>query len=141
MKTVIKAALATLLVCGAVLLVLGIVIWTESGDHERLVAVHVLIGIVLVFALLVIAAIAWRTGVPAGTVAFAVGWGGLVVLLGLTQEDLVTGSLHWTIQVLHVAVSMGAIWWGRRLVKLIARARSGGEPTLAHPPIASSARN
>jgi hypothetical protein len=141
MKTAIKATLVTLLVCGLVLLVLGIVIWTGSGDHERLVAVHVSIGIVLVLTLWTIATIAWRAGVPAGTVASAVAWGGLVVLLGLAQGDLVTGSLHWTIQVLHVAVSMGTIWWGRRLVKLIARVRAGGEPTAAHPPMASSARH
>jgi hypothetical protein len=60
------------------------------------------------------------------------------VLLGLAQEDLLSGSWHWTIQVLHVAVSMGAIWWGRRLVKLIGQARAMQQPNLAHPPMASA---
>jgi hypothetical protein len=57
----------------------------------------------------------------------------------LVQEDLLTGSWHWTIQVLHLAVSMGAIWWGRRLVKLIGQAQLANQPSLAHPPTASSA--
>jgi hypothetical protein len=133
----IKVALATLLLCGALLLVLGVVIWTGHGDP--LIPVHVAIGVVLVLTLWILSVIAGRSGVPAGTVAFAAGWGVLVVLLGLAQEDLVPGAWHWTIQVLHVAISMGAIWWGRRLERLIGRARSAGAPTLAQPSIATSA--
>jgi hypothetical protein len=56
------------------------------------------------------------------------------VVLGLAQEELVTGDLHWTIQVAHLAISMGAIWWGRRLVSLMRRA---AEPQLVQ--IAASA--
>lgn len=132
MRTAIKVALAILLACGALLLV-GLIIWTGIGDHEQLVAVHVAIGVVLVLTLWTIAAIAARSRVPAGTVAFAVAWGLFVALFGLAQQDLLPGSWHWTIQTLHVAISMGAIWWGRRLVKLIGHARSQGEPTLAYP--------
>src|SRR5262249_14817576 len=50
-----------------------------------------------------------------GTVVLAAAWGALVIVMGLVQEALAPGSWHWTIQVLHVAISMGAIWWGRRL--------------------------
>jgi hypothetical protein len=134
-----KVALAVVLGCGALLLVLGLIIWMGIGDHEQLVAVHVTIGVVLVLTLWTIAAIAARAGVPAGTVAFASAWGLLVVFFGLVQEDLLTGSWHWTIQVLHVAISMGAIWWGRRLVQLMRRAQSAGQPSVAHPPTATSA--
>jgi hypothetical protein len=132
----IKVALAVLLGCGAVLLVLGLIIWTGAAD--ALIPVHVAIGIVLVLTLWTIAAIAARSGVPARTVAFAALWGLVIVLLGLAQEDLLTGSWHWTIQVLHLAVSMGAIWWGRRLVKLIGQARSAVAPGFAQPPAVSS---
>jgi len=139
MRTAIKAALAILLGCGALLLVLGLIIWTGIGDYEELVAVHISIGVVLVLTLWTIAAIAARSGVPASTVAFASAWGLLVVLFGLAQEDLLTGSWHWTIQVLHVAISMGAIWWGRRLVRLMQRSQSASQPSVAHPPTATSA--
>jgi hypothetical protein len=101
--------------------------------------VHVAIGVVLILTLWTIAAIASRSGVAASTVAFGASWGLLVVLFGLAQEDLLTGSWHWTIQVLHVAISMGAIWWGRRLVQLIPRAQSASQPSVAHPPTATSA--
>ena len=136
MRTV-KLAVRTLIASGVLLLVLGIVIWTGHGD--RLIPVHIAIGFVLVLTLWVLAAIAARSGVPAGTAAFAAAWGLAVVLLGMAQEELVTGGLHWTIQVFHVAVSMGAIWWGRRLAGLIARARATGRPSVAPPAVATSA--
>ena len=120
MKTAIKVSLAALMGCGALLLVLGIVIWTGNG--HQLIPVHILLGIVLVLSLWTIAAIAARLGVATGTVVVAAAWGLLVVLLGLAQEELLPGSWHWTIEVLHLAISMGAIWWGRRLVQLTRRA-------------------
>ena len=121
MKTAIKVSLAALVGCGALLLVLGIVIWTGNGD--QLIPVHIAFGIVLVLSLWTITAIAARSGVASGTVTFAAAWGVLVVVLGLAQEELLPGSWHWTIQVLHLVISMGAIWWGRRLVRLIGQAQ------------------
>jgi hypothetical protein len=138
MRTAINVALAILLGCGALLLVLGLIIWAGIGDHEQLVAVHISIGVVLVLTLWTIVAIALRSGVPAGTVAFAAAWGVLVVFFGLAHEELLAGSWHWTVQVLHVAISMGAIWWGRRLVHLMRRAPAS-KPSEAHPPTATSA--
>src|SRR5512132_4492808 len=138
MRTAIKVALAILFGCGALLLALGIIICTGHGD--QLTPVHVTLGVVLIVTLWTIAAIAARSGVPARTVAFAAAWGLLVVLFGLAQEDLVTGSWHSTIQVLHVAISMGAIWWGRRLVQLMQRAQSASQPSVVHPPMTSAPR-
>jgi hypothetical protein len=120
MKTAIKVALAALIGSGALLLVLGIVIWTGNG--HQLIPVHVAFGVVFVISQWTIAAIAARSGVASGTVAFAAAWGLLVVVLGSAQEELLPGSWHWVIQVLHLAISMGAIWWGRRLVRLIGHA-------------------
>jgi hypothetical protein len=100
----LKVLVPTLRVCGGLLLLLGLIIWTGKGDS--LVTVHVMIGVVL------------------------------IAVLGLVQEDLVTGGRHWTVQVLHVAVGMGAIWWGGHLVQLIRR-QATADPS--RPPVASSA--
>jgi hypothetical protein len=127
MRTANRVALAALMGCGVLLLVLGIVIWTGNGD--QLIPVHVAFGIVLVISLWTIAAIAARSGVASGPVAVAAAWGLLVVVLGVAQEELLPGSWHWVIQVLHLAISMGAIWWGRRLVRLIGQVHpSEGSP-------------
>ena len=127
----LKVLLPMLRVCGGLLLLLGLIIWTGNGDG--LIPVHVTIGVVLIVSLWTIAVIAARAGVSASTVALAIGWGVLVVVLGAVQEDLVTGEWHWTIQVLHLAVSMGAIWWGGHLVQLIRReaTRDPSLPTVA----------
>ncbi|HET9723195.1 MAG TPA: hypothetical protein VFR44_05055 [Actinomycetota bacterium] len=118
----LPVAMKALLGSGALLLVLGLIIWV--ADAHQLVGVHIAFGVVLVLSLWTICAIAARSGVAAGTVAFAAGWGVVIVVLGLSQEESVPGDLHWTIQVLHVAISMGAIWWGKRLAKMIGSRRA-----------------
>ena len=131
----LPVAMKALLGSGALLLVLGAIIWV--ADAHQLVGVHIALGVVLVLSLWTICAIAARSGVGAGTVAFAAGWGVLIVVLGLSQEELVPGDLHWTIQVLHVVISMGAIWWGKRLVKMIGSRRGLG--LASQPSLTSSA--
>jgi hypothetical protein len=119
--TALQVAMKTLLGSGIALLVLGLIIWTGNGDP--LVGEHIGYGVDLELSLWRICAIAARSGVPARTVAVAVTWGVVVVVLGLVQEELFAGGWHWTVQVVHVAVSMGAIWWGRRLAGLIGQRR------------------
>jgi hypothetical protein len=113
-----------MIACGALLLALGLIVWTGNGD--ALVPVHVALGVVLVASLWRISWISARAGVPIRIVALAAGWGVLVVLLGLAHEELVPGTWHWTVQVAHVLISMGSIAWGRRLAQLIGRAMSAG---------------
>ena len=113
------AAQAALIAAGAALLVLGVVIWT--GNFDDLIPLHVLVGIVLVLSLWTIAAIAARSGVDRWLVGAAVAWSVAAPLLGTTQEALVQGGWHWTIQVLHLVVAMGVVAWGRLLVLLMAR--------------------
>jgi hypothetical protein len=126
MKTAAEVARLVLLGSGALLLVIGVVIWT--GDGDQLIPLHERVGYLLVLSLWAIAASAARSGVSLRIVALAVAWGFVAPTLGLAQEFLVTGSWHWIIQVLHVLVSMGAIALGQRLVSLIGQkqATAGG---------------
>ena len=75
----------------------------------------------MIASLWTICVVTARSGVPAATVVFAAVWGLVVLALGLTQEELVTGSWHWTIRVLHVVISMGAVGWGRHLACVLRR--------------------
>jgi hypothetical protein len=118
----LPVAMKALIGSGALLLILGVIIWV--ADAHQLVGVHIALGVVLILSLWTICAIAARSGVPAGAVAFAAAWGVLVVVLGLSQEELVPGDGHWTIEVLHLLISMGAIWWGRRLARMIGSRRA-----------------
>ena len=134
MKTVLKAALVGLVASALGLLVLGLAFWT--GNAYQLVWLHVLLGFVLLGILWTISGIAAAAGVAPTTVAMAAGWGVAVLVLGMVQRELIPGPWHWTVQVLHLALSMGAVWWGRRLVKDIGRramARARG-PLVARVP-------
>jgi uncharacterized membrane protein len=106
---------------GLILIVLGILFWT--GHADTLVGVHTIIGIVLVLSLWVLAALANQSGAPAGLVAAAVTWGLVTIILGLTQERLLTGNAHWVIQVVHLLVGLGAIGLAETLGARIRRAR------------------
>jgi hypothetical protein len=131
MRTAMKVAVLTLTACAAVLLILGLIVWTGNGD--ALIPIHIAVGAVLVLSLWTIAAIAERSGVPVSITTVAAAWGVLVVVLGLAQEELVPGRWHWTVQVVHVVISMGAVAWGRRLAHLGQRAAARRSVVMADP--------
>jgi len=121
-----KVAQNVIRICGVVLIVLGIAIWT--GRADQLKDLHKLFGLVIVFALWVLAFIAARAGVPARLVVPAVAWGLIAPVLGLAQESLLTGGWHWVIQVIHLIIGLGVIGWGERLGSAIRHAA----PTKSH---------
>lgn len=92
---------------GAIMIVLGILFWT--GNALTLVTLHMLLGVALVLLLWVIAIMALVA--RANTVLALVGlvWGLIVPILGVTQFQLLPGSLHWMIQALHLLVGLFAI--------------------------------
>lgn len=114
MKTATTVAHMTLRVSGLLLILLGLAIWTGRADAA--VPVHEFLGFVLVLSLWTLAFFAARAGVSMGWVALAVVWGLIAPILGLTQEHLLTGDWHWTIQVLHLLIGLGAIGQGEALV-------------------------
>jgi len=94
-------------VTGVIMIVLGLLFW--SGNVERLVPLHMLIGITLVLALWGLAVIGAMVRVSMGLVMVSLVWGLIVPVLGVTQTRLLPGSAHWLIQVLHLLVGLGAI--------------------------------
>ena len=85
-------------VAGVIQILLGLAFWT--GNALGLVDLHQLLGILLVLALWTQAALAHRAGVPAGMG---------VVVVGLTQRNLLTGSAHWVIEVIHLLLGFGLL--------------------------------
>jgi hypothetical protein len=107
----------TVRACGAVLIVLGILIWT--GHFDQFTDVHKFFGIVLVLGLWTLAFLGARAGVPTGLVVVAVVWGLIAPALGLTQENILVGGWHWVVQVLHLLIGLGAIGLAERLGSMI----------------------
>src|SRR5215831_1869027 len=107
MRTTATVAQWLVRVTGLTQIVLGLLFWT--GNQLALVPVHILVGLVLVLSLWTLAFIGARSGVQPGLVAAAFVWGLVVVVLGLSQSDILTTGPHWLIQVLHLLVGLAAI--------------------------------
>lgn len=122
MKTAVTVSHMTIRVSGLLLILLGIAIWT--GRADQFTPVHELLGFVLVLSLWALSFFAARAGVAMRWVVVAVAWGLVAPILGLTQQSLLTGDLHWTIQVLHLLVGLGAIGLGENLARLMKQAAS-----------------
>ena len=107
MRSTITALQMGIRVVGVVQLALGLAFWT--GNLLGLVDLHQLLGILLALALWTMAVLAYRAGVPAGVVAVAAAYGLVVVIVGLTQRELLPGSAHWVIEVIHLLLGIGLI--------------------------------
>jgi hypothetical protein len=117
----------TIRVSGLLLILLGLAIWT--GRADQVIPVHELLGFVLVLSLWTLSYFAARAGVPMRWVVLAVAWGLVAPILGLTQQNLVVGGWHWTIQILHLVIGLGAIAQGENLAL---RMRQIGSPRAPH---------
>jgi hypothetical protein len=100
-------------VCFVVQLVLGGLFWTNNA--RGLVPLHQLVGFIFVIAIWIQAGLAARAGVNLGLVAFAVVWALVMPILGLSQTELLPGSAHWVIQVVHLLVGIIAVGLAERL--------------------------
>jgi len=98
----------------AVQVIVGIGFWT--GHWTSLVNVHMAIGSLFVISLWVISGIAGAHGRPGRVVAFGFVWGVVVLALGMTQQSILVGDLHWIVRVLHLVVGIAAMPIAERLV-------------------------
>jgi hypothetical protein len=113
MTPLANAAQWTIRIAGVLLLVLGIVIWT--GHFDALIPIHLLLGVILVVALWTLAYLANRAGVSQALVMIAFAWGLLLPIVGVTQQQLLTGNAHWVVQVAHLVLGVVAIGLGEML--------------------------
>ena len=119
MKKATTVVQMTLRGSGLLLILLGLAIWT--GRADQVIPIHMFLGFVLVLSLWTLAFIAARAGVSMRWVILAVVWGLIAPVLGLTQDHLLTGTWHWTIQVLHLLIGLGAIGQGEGLAQRMRR--------------------
>lgn len=120
MKTAILVARVLLGISGVALLALGVLFWT--GHALTLIPLHMLLGALLVLSMWMLVAISLYARTAMGFAAVVLVWSLIVPLLGMTQMQLLTGSGHWIIQVLHLLVGIAAMGLGGVLAKrLMAR--------------------
>ena len=132
MKVAITGAQMLVRLTGLFQIVTGLLFWT--GNALALLPVHMLSGLVLVLALWVLALLTARAGVGLRPVALTVLWGVLVVVLGVTQVQLLPGDFHWVIQVLHLLVGLAAMGLAERLAARSAHGRMDARAAAAYAP-------
>jgi hypothetical protein len=96
-------------IAGSVALVLGLLIWTFQLD---VVSIHTLFGLVVAIALLVISMLSALTRPLRALGITGIVYSFILPLLGLNQETLLVGNLHWIIQIIHLLVGIGALALG-----------------------------
>ena len=106
-------------ITGLFQLIIGVIFWVNQDDN--LVPFHLLVGLILVLSLWIMALLAARAGVSWKMTGLSFVWGLVVVILGLTQTQILPGNLHWLIEVLHLVLGLGAIGLGEGLSARIKR--------------------
>ena len=115
MKTATAIAQTVVRAPGLILIVLGVLFWT--GHALTLIAVHMLLGILLVLSLWTLAVIGARAGAKPGLFVLTILWGFVVPALGMAQGRLLPGGAHWVIQVLHLLVGLSSMALAERLAR------------------------
>jgi hypothetical protein len=121
MQVVLTVAQWLVRIAGVLLLILGLLIWTEN--MRDLIGVHTLLGLLLFVSLLVLAAVSTQAGVPVGLAAGVAVVAIIMVVLGMAQNSLLPGPNHWIIQILHLLVGMAAVGMGEAIGGRVRRAR------------------
>lgn len=107
----VRITVNVLRIAALIALILGLIFWT-SPTRGVLVPIHMLLGIIVTLTLLILGGVmvTMKNGLGLGIGAIVLGL--LVVIVGLTQTQLIPGSLHWIIQVIHLLIGLSAIGMG-----------------------------
>jgi hypothetical protein len=106
-------------IVGIVQIVTGLLFWI--GRAINLVPLHMMTGLILTIAILILTIFAGITGAQRGMIVAAV----LLVIalpaLGMTQTELLIGPWHWVIRVLHLLIGLAALRLGETFANHILR--------------------
>jgi hypothetical protein len=119
-----RILLMLLRVGAGVQLVLGIGLWTATWP--TLVGVHMAVGIAFVLLLWTMAIIALAKRRSPGLAAAALAWGIVIAVVGMTQQGILPGPLHWIVRVVHLVIGLAAMPLAERLAPPSRRAVPAG---------------
>jgi hypothetical protein len=109
----VRITIMVLRVAVLLTLILGLLFWFDVA--KNLVAIHMLLGIIVVLSLWVLGGfiVTTKGSIGIGIGAFVLGL--IVFLFGLTQRGILIGNLHWIIQVIHLLLGLSAIGLGEAI--------------------------
>jgi hypothetical protein len=122
METTARVLNILIRVCGGAALALGFAFWL--GYLRFLTQVHIGLGLGLVLSLWALAGIAWRKTARRRLAAFASAWGLVSWVLGVTQSQILPGSLHGIVEAAHLGAGVIAIAIGGQLASAVSLRRT-----------------
>jgi hypothetical protein len=118
-KNIVLIARLLVSLLGVTLLVLGLLFWT--GHALSLLSLHMWLGVLFVVCLWVLAALGFAAPGARVLAVTVLIWSFIVPALGVSQLQLLSGSDHWIIQVLHLLVGLIAMGLGHALARRLGR--------------------
>lgn len=114
---------------GLVMIVLGLLFWT--GNAMGLVNEHMTLGLLVVLALWILAAVGMQKGLGVGLTLGALLTGIAVLIVGMTQTRLLPGSAHIIIEVVHFLLGLLLISFGEIITGRLRRLNQGSKSAVA----------
>jgi hypothetical protein len=117
---------------GLIMIVLGLLFWT--GNALGLVQEHMTLGLLVVLALWVLAAIAMQKGVGVGLVIGAFVLGLVVIGFGMAQTSLMSGATRVVVElirIVHLLLGLALISFGEIITARLRRLDQGSKPVAA----------
>jgi hypothetical protein len=93
-------------IAGLGALTLGLLFWIANVDF---INIHMLLGLTVALALLVLGVVAVCTRGLRILGAVAIMYAPIIPIFGLRQTTLLIGSMHWLIQIAHMLVGIGGL--------------------------------
>lgn len=77
--------------------------------HADFTSIHMLFGLIVALALLILAVLAVFTSGLGRLGAIGIGYALIMPIFGVTQQSILVGELHWLVETAHLAVGFGAV--------------------------------
>jgi ABC-type multidrug transport system permease subunit len=98
-------------------LVLGVSFWT--GHAQSLMQLHRMLGVLFVLSLWGLTAVCARAGAPRALALGSALMGATVAVFGMAQTQLLPGSAHWVVRVVHLLLGLAAMAIAGRLSRFV----------------------
>src|SRR5258706_1376170 len=99
--------------------------------HADFTSIHMLFGLIVALALLILAVMAVFTSGLRRLGAIGIVYALIVPIFGVTQQMILVGDLHWLVETAHLAVGFGALTF---IGTISARFMRRKQPTSANQP-------
>lgn len=107
--------------------VIAVTLGMGTYTHANFTSIHMLFGLIVALALLILSIMALVTGGLGRLGALGIVYALIMPTFGVTQQMILAGNLHWLVETAHLAVGFGALaligTLSARLVRLRQTAR------------------